>query len=117
MANKLIPLYREDELPEEYTGDYTIKENCTLPVADMVMTEDLVVDIAGYRYSEENSVAIFELIGEVEEAGTAIEINTEEGMAEILASATDDDIGTIYKFTGPTTENYIQNELYIIEAE
>ncbi len=50
-------------------------------------------------------------------SGIAIPINSATEMEDILASATGDKIGTIYKFTGTSTDTYEQGALYIIANE
>jgi hypothetical protein len=50
-------------------------------------------------------------------SGIAIPISSATEMEDILASATGDKIGTIYKFTGTSTDTYEQGALYIIANE
>lgn len=47
-------------------------------------------------------------------SGAPIPIETEAEMNDILASATEDKVGTIYKYTGTSTDTYEQGALYII---
>lgn len=42
------------------------------------------------------------------------EVKTEAKMNEILANATELDIGTIYKYTGETTATYEKDAFYVI---
>jgi hypothetical protein len=44
-------------------------------------------------------------------------VETEAEMNKILANATEIDIGTIYKYTGNTTDTYEQGALYVITGE
>lgn len=46
--------------------------------------------------------------------GKPIEIATAEEMDEILANATEADVGTCYKYTGETDTSYETNVLYVI---
>lgn len=50
-------------------------------------------------------------------SGIAIPISSATEMEDILATATGDKIGTIYKFTGTSTDTYEQGALYIIANE
>ena len=43
-----------------------------------------------------------------------IEVDTEAEMTSILANATGQSIGEIYKYTGPTTGTYENDALYIV---
>ena len=45
------------------------------------------------------------------------EVSTEAEMNDILASATADDIGSIYKYTGVTTNTYEHGALYILSGD
>lgn len=57
MAEKFVRLIREDELPKEYEGEYTVTKNGTLPVAGLTMTDNLVVEVPipeGYIKPEGN---------------------------------------------------------------
>lgn len=45
------------------------------------------------------------------------EISTEGEMNAILSSATAEDIGTIYKYMGTTTDTYEYGALYIISSD
>ena len=49
--------------------------------------------------------------------GRPIEVSTSEEMDEILANATEKDVGTYYLYTGETTDTYENNALYIVEEE
>lgn len=50
-------------------------------------------------------------------SGTPIVVETATEMDEILANATDDNIGIFYRYIGETTENYINNTLYAISKK
>lgn len=50
-----------------------------------------------------------------EMTGKPIVIETAEAMDTILATATKDSVGAVYKYTGNTTDTYTQGALYIIE--
>lgn len=50
-------------------------------------------------------------------SGVPIPVSSATEMDDILASATEDDVGTIYKYTGTTTDTYEQGALYIIANE
>lgn len=50
-------------------------------------------------------------------SGIAIPISSATEMEDILATATGDKIGTIYKYTGTSTDTYEQGALYIIADE
>lgn len=49
--------------------------------------------------------------------GKPVEVATSAGMDEILANATEADVGTCYKYTGETDANYETNALYIITED
>lgn len=49
--------------------------------------------------------------------GLPIELSTETDMDAALAGSTSADIGKVYKYIGETTDTYIQNKFYVIEAE
>lgn len=44
-------------------------------------------------------------------------VETEDKMNAILTSATEDDIGTIYRYTGTTTDTYEHGALYILSGD
>lgn len=46
--------------------------------------------------------------------GKPVEVATSAGMDEILANATEEDVGTCYKYTGETGASYENNALYVI---
>lgn len=48
--------------------------------------------------------------------GRAVEVSTEEKMTAILESATDSTVGSVYKYTGETTDTYTSGEHYIVEV-
>ena len=56
------------------------------------------------------------LSGGIQRSPLPIEVSTEDEMTAILASATEADIGAIYKYTG-TTGKYTRGGLYIITEE
>ena len=56
------------------------------------------------------------LSGGIQRSPLPIEVSTEDEMTVILASATEADIGAIYKYTG-TTGKYTSGSLYIITEE
>lgn len=46
--------------------------------------------------------------------GKPIEVATATEMDEILANASEEDVGTCYKYTGETNSSYKTNALYVI---
>ena len=50
-------------------------------------------------------------------SGFPIEVSTAAEMDEALSGATTADVGKMYKYTGATTAQYKQNELYVITDE
>lgn len=44
-------------------------------------------------------------------------INSEEGMKDILENATSESVGAIYKYKGETTDTYESDALYIVAEE
>ena len=44
-----------------------------------------------------------------------IEVSTEAEMTALLATLTEEDVGSVYKYTGTTTATYENGVLYIVE--
>lgn len=57
---------------------------------------------------------IYEIATSGAGSGVPIPVSSEAEMNEILESATEDNIGMVYKYMGETTETYEQGALYII---
>ena len=47
--------------------------------------------------------------------GSLAEVSTAEEMDDILANATADDYGKVYKYTGESTSEYTKNSYYLLE--
>lgn len=59
--------------------------------------------------------AVSNLTGGIQRSPLPIEVKTEAEMTAILATATEEDIGAVYKYIGPSTNTYTRGVLYIIE--
>lgn len=74
---------------------------------------------------DEHNKRLDTLLGELRElamnggpaSGIPIPVSSATEMDDILASATGDSVGTIYKYTGTSTDTYENGALYIISDE
>ncbi len=66
---------------------------------------------------EEILEAVNDLPDGLQRSPLPIEVSTEEEMGSILNSATQNSVGSIYKYVGKTTDTYAYGCLYIIAEE
>ena len=66
---------------------------------------------------EEILEAVNDLPDAIQRFYLPIEVKTEKEMNSVLKNATKDDIGSVYKYIGKTTNTYTNGALYIIGEE
>ena len=92
----------------------------TLHTAGKYCDKNILVKSSDSNLIAENikkDVSVFGVTGSYAgSGGRAIEVATETEMANILSSATADDNGKIYRYTG-TTGTYVNGALYYLEVQ
>lgn len=70
----------------------------------------------GATFTADNSDYLTDAINQIE-VGKPIEVSTAKEMDAILANATADDVGTLYLYTGETTDTYENGAIYGVTEE
>ena len=82
-----------------------IPEGYLKPAGTKEITENgAAVDVSEYEFAYANVPQ-----------GLPIEVSTEAEMNNILSTATESELGKVYKYTGETTDSYENGAIYIIE--
>lgn len=117
-ANVKVELQNKEIIPTKEVAEIKADENYDglgtvvvkaipseyiIPSGTKELTESGEYDVT--QYAKVNITA---------ESGRPIEVDSAEEMDSLL---NDSNIGKVYKYTGPTTESFINNEIYIIVNE
>lgn len=86
------------------------------PARSLRIETQKIVKNGVYSNIEYNNIEVSVEGGDVVDSAKPIEVATEQAMDELLASATDQDVGSVYKYIGGGTK-YEAGALYILEVQ